>query len=67
MVSNGLVWYVVIGLAFSLFIEKSNDSLNKDKKDYYMFNWLGRVTLTLIWPIFLCMFVVELIKNLHKR
>lgn len=67
MVSNGLVWYVVIGLAFSLFIEKSNDSLNKDKKDYYMFNWLGRVTLTLIWPIFLCMFVVELIKNLIKK
>ncbi len=67
MASNGLVWYVVIGLAFALFIEKSNDNLNKDKKDYYMFNWLGRVTLTLIWPIFLCIFVVELIKNLNQR
>ena len=64
---NIISLYSLIGIVFSFFIEKTNEIFNKDKEDYYGFDWIGRIVLIGAWPIYFCIFLLMLIKNLIKK
>tara|TARA_B110000444_G_scaffold257672_2_gene296662 strand:- start:764 stop:979 length:216 start_codon:yes stop_codon:yes gene_type:complete len=67
---NLLFYYLLIGIIFGFIIEKSNEYFNKrynpDDPSNVNLNLPERLILILSWPIYLMVFLWELIKNLKN-
>lgn len=65
---DSLVVYALIGVIFSFLLEKTNEHLSKgdEEKGYVRLNLTTRLILILAWPVYLMLFIVELIKNIKK-
>lgn len=65
---NPTTIYILIGILFAFIMEYSNEKLNeKDPiEDYVALNMAARLILILTWPIYLVVFLCELVKNLKK-
>ena len=65
---NPTTIYILIGILFAFIMEYSNEKLNeKDPMENYVaLNMAARLILILTWPIYLVVFLCELVKNLKK-
>tara|TARA_R110001606_G_scaffold32924_4_gene99084 strand:+ start:10924 stop:11139 length:216 start_codon:yes stop_codon:yes gene_type:complete len=67
---NLLFYYFLIGIIFGFIIEKANEHFNKrynpDDPSNVNLNLPERLILILSWPIYLMVFLWELIKNLKN-
>tara|TARA_R110001592_G_scaffold6988_10_gene38888 strand:+ start:1651 stop:1866 length:216 start_codon:yes stop_codon:yes gene_type:complete len=66
---NPTTIYILIGILFAFIMEYSNEKLNeKDPiEDYVALNMAARLILILTWPIYLVVFLCELVKNLKNK
>lgn len=65
---NSLTIYILLGVVFAFILETSNRRLTKMQGEHYVkLNLTARLILILAWPIYLAIFIVELIKNFTQR
>ena len=61
---NSLTIYILLGVVFAFILETSNRRLTKMQgENYVKLNLTARLILMLAWPIYLAIFIIELIKN----
>jgi predicted PurR-regulated permease PerM len=65
---NSLTTYILLGIVFAFILETSNRRLTKMQgENYVKLNLTARLILILAWPIYLAIFIIELIKNFIQR
>ena len=65
---NSLTIYILLGVVFAFILETSNRRLTKmHGENYVKLNLTARLILILAWPVYLIIFIVELIKNFITR
>ena len=65
---NSLTTYILLGIVFAFILETSNRRLTKMQgENYVKLNLTARLILMLAWPIYLAIFIIELIKNFIQR
>ncbi len=65
---NSLTIYILLGVVFAFILETSNRRLTKMQgENYVKLNLTARSILILAWPVYLVIFMVELIKNFTTR
>tara|TARA_R110001606_G_scaffold296375_1_gene444146 strand:- start:1178 stop:1390 length:213 start_codon:yes stop_codon:yes gene_type:complete len=65
---NSLTIYILLGVVFAFILETSNRRLTKMQgENYVKLNLTARLILMLAWPVYLAIFIIELIKNLTQR
>ena len=65
---NPLVIYTLLGVVFAFILETSNRRLTKMQgENYVKLNLTARLILILAWPVYLTIFIIELIKNFKQR
>lgn len=65
---NSLTIYILLGVVFAFILETSNRRLTKMQgENYVKLNITARLILMLAWPVYLILFIVELIKNFITR
>ena len=61
---NSLTIYILIGVILTFILEKSNEKLStENEEDRVKLNYTARFILILAWPVYLILFMIELIKN----
>lgn len=61
---NSLTIYILIGIILTFILEKSNEKLStENEEDRVKLNYTARFILILAWPVYLILFMIELIKN----